>query len=228
MAPTGPRLPDELIAQMGRPAVRGPRLPHDAALELLRARGVAVPRTVVARSPDEAADAARGFRAPLVVKAVGPAHRAKVGGVALGLHPDDVATVCARMAAIPGCVGFELVEQVSADLELLVHVALDEQLGARATLGVGGAMTEQAGLAVVDLAPRDRTEARALLRRMIGPQVDDAIAAAWTETVCDTLVALADAVRDGEANEIEINPLAVDRLGGRAVAIDVLATGGSR
>jgi hypothetical protein len=33
-------------------------------------------------------------------------------------------------------------------------------------------------------------------------------------------------VRDGEAVEIELNPLAVDRLGARAVAVDVLARGG--
>ncbi len=222
VAPTGPRIPEEQIAGMQPAAAPGDRIGHEASLEILHRHGVVVPRTTVAATAAAAATAARSYRAPLVVKAIGPAHRAKVGGVALGLHPDDVAAVCERMSTIPGCTGFEIVEQVSADLELLVHLALDEQLGVRATLGVGGALTEQAGFAVCDLAPRTRAEAHDLLRRCVGAQVDDA-GATWTAAVCDTLVAVAAAVRGGEASEIEINPLAIDRLQGRAVAIDVLA-----
>jgi acyl-CoA synthetase (NDP forming) len=223
VAPAGPGLDaGELAAMVERPT-DAPRLDHAAALALLARHGVPVPRTVVAASPEEAAAAAQGFRAPLVVKAVGPAHRAAVGGVALGLHPDDVGAVAARMAAIPGCRGYELAEQVPADLELLVHVALDAQLGPRATLGVGGALSEQAGLAVCDLAPRTLDDARRLLGRTLGerPARRD-----WWDVVSAILVALGDAVRDGEAVEIELNPLAVDRLGARAVAVDVLARGG--
>jgi acetyltransferase len=226
LAPTGPRIAVEDVVAMGERAVAGSRLDHDAALALLARHGVAVPQTFIADTPEAAATVAAELRAPLVVKAVGPAHRAKVGGVALGLHPDDVGPVCRRMAGIAGCVGFEVVEQVSADLELLVHVAVDRQLGPRATLGVGGALTEQAGLAVCDLAPRTVEEARLLLRRTVGDQVDAAFAAPWVEAVCSVLLALAAALRAGEATEIEINPLSVDRLGGRAVAIDVLARGG--
>ncbi len=226
LTPGGPRVPPERLAVMGAWGTSGDRMPHERALAMLDRLGVAVPRTALCTSVEEAVGAARGFRAPLVVKAVGPAHRAKVGGVALGLHPDDVPAVCTRMAAIPGCTGFELVEQVSADLELLVHVAVDAQLGPRATLGAGGALTEQAGFAVSDLAPETAAEARDLLRRTVGAQVDEDVAAAWTAAVCNLLVALGSALRTGDAVEIEINPLAVDRLNGRAVAIDVLARGG--
>jgi acyl-CoA synthetase (NDP forming) len=228
LAPTGPALDADQISCMGRWETSGRRLSHDDALAAMTRFGVPVPRTVIAASVAAAARAAGSFRGPLVVKAVGPAHRAKVGGVALGVAAGDVPIICERMSRIDGCVGFEIVEQVSADMELLVHAATDQQLGPRVTLGVGGALTEQAALAVCDVAPRSRDEAARLLRRTVGGQIDDDAATGWVDAVCQVIVALGGALAAGDVVEVEINPLAVDRLGARAVAVDVLARGGTR
>ena len=153
LGPAGPPLDAEELAAMADRPTAAPRLDHAAALALLARRGVAVPRTVVAatrtrrrprpRLPRAARREGRRAGAPRRRRRGRPRpapRRRRRGRAADG--------------EIPGCRGFELAEQVPADLELLVHVALDAQLGPRATLGVGGALSEQAGLAVCDLAPR--------------------------------------------------------------------------
>lgn len=223
LAPTGLPIGEAQLAGM-RPAPEGgARMTHDAALAVLEHAQIEVPRTELVAGPDGVAEAVRALRPPLVVKAVGPAHRSRIGGVAVGVAPDDVEDVCRSLAGISGCSGFEIAEQISADLELLVNVGIDRQLGARATLGVGGALAQRARRAVSDLAPLEPAEALQLLRRLIGTDVDRAAARAWTAAVCDLLLRLSRLVRDGAAAEVEINPLAVNRYTARVVALDVIA-----
>lgn len=216
----GPRLSERELAEAGTFAEPGARIAHADALALLEAREVRVPRTVIA-ARDEPLDAS-SLRAPLVLKAIGPPHRAKVGGIRLGVLHDELAASASAMARQigPSLVGFEVAEFVCADLELLVHLAIDPQLGPRATLGVGGALAEQASTAVCDLAPCDAESAVALLERLYGP-LDES--AGWVREVARVICVLARALRAGEIAEIEINPLAVDRLSGSAWAVDVLA-----
>lgn len=69
------------------------------AKELLKKYGVAVPRGIVARTPDEAYQAAKGLAtAPVVVKAqIHAGGRGKAGGVKLAQTPEEAREIAARM-----------------------------------------------------------------------------------------------------------------------------------
>jgi len=215
------RLDDEELEAMGTPPPAGVRLPHDEALALLSGIGIRVPATFVASSPAEAAAAVAESSGAYVVKVLGPAHRAALGGVRLGVPAAGVRAACMELALVPGCIGFELAEHALGDLELCVAASLDAQLGATATVAVGGALAEQAATAASDLAPRNGEEAERLLARLLGPA--GPVDGVWRSAVGDVLVRLGRALRSGAAVEIELNPVLVDRASATVTAVDVLA-----
>ncbi len=102
----------------------------------------------------EAAEAARGWDGPGVVKIVSPdlLHKSDVGGVRLGVAAEDVADVCTRMAESISISNPEatldgfLVGPTSADgIDLIVGVVRDPDWGNVMAIGLGGIWAEVLG-----------------------------------------------------------------------------------
>jgi acetate---CoA ligase (ADP-forming) len=158
-----------------------------------------------------------------VVKVDGPAHKARAGGVALGVGSPEVAAE--RAAELGGRVLVAC--QVAAGAEALCGMVRDPLYGPLVTVGIGGAAVEALSLTSVAMAPLDRGTALELvddapgLARVATPQAREALAA--------TLVALARlAVDHPEVAEVDVNPLILSADGATAVdALVIVDRGGA-
>jgi acyl-CoA synthetase (NDP forming) len=184
--------------------------------------GISGPREVAVASPGEAAKAARSFVGPVVIKILSDEilHKSEVGGVAVGVAPEDVEDRCRRMAEqVAGATsarvdGFLVQEQVRDGVEMILGYNRDPQLGAYILLGAGGVTTELYQDVTIRLLPIDRLRAAsmvddltcgALLRGFRGrPKAD-------LEALIDAILAFASMATalEGSLQEAEINPIFV-------------------
>ncbi|MGP8303241.1 acetate--CoA ligase family protein [Streptomyces inhibens] len=195
---------------------------------LLCSYGVEFPAAVFVGTADEAACAARRTGYPVVLKAMGLAHKTEAGGVALGLR--DEAALRAAFAAVRAATGAAsfAVEAMAAPphaVELLAGVRRDPAFGPVVLAGLGGVTAELLADTALALAPLTVDRARRLLLSLRGaplltgwrgaPPVDlDAAATA--------LVTLGQVALDHpELTDIEVNPLLVHP--GGALALDAHA-----
>ncbi len=209
-----------------------PWLTEPAARGVLAAYGVPCTAAVEARSPEEAAAAARSFDRPVALKIVAPGvlHKSDVGGVALNLAPSVVAVEAERMLArvraaradleIEGFVVEPMIERKHS-LELLIG-ATGGDFGPVIVFGEGGTAVEITADTAVELPPLNLRLARELIertrvaRKMHGfrdvPAVDiDAVALVLTR-VAQLLVDCP------EVLELDVNPLVADPKG--VIALD--------
>ncbi len=210
--------------------LRGRSGPLDEAraAELLSLYGVRRPVERVAASPAAAAAAARAIGFPVAVKALAPElpHKAKLGGVRLGLADggsvasaaDEVLRVARRAGAATPRV---LVQRMVAGVEVLVGAVVDDAFGACITMRPGGADVES-GTATFVAAPLTPSQALAFVRSqaercgLVEGSHDVRAAARAVEGI-------ARAAHDlrGRLTSLEANPLLVAGRG--AVAVDALA-----
>ncbi|MFF4764646.1 acetate--CoA ligase family protein [Streptomyces sp. NPDC001292] len=195
---------------------------------LLLSQGLHFPDAVFVHTADEAARAAHRLGFPLVLKAMGLAHKTEAGGVALGLRDEaELRHAFAAMARGTGSAVFA-VEAMAAPahaVELIAGVRRDPVFGPVTMVGLGGVTAELHADTALALAPLTADRARQLLLSLHSapllagwrgaPPVDlDAAAAA--------LVLLADvALRHPELSEIEVNPLLAHP--GGVIALDAHA-----
>ncbi len=219
-AETGRDVAEPVVAAPSVPAhllgrAPGP-LPERDSKEWLGCYGVRSPVERRAVGVDDAVAAAESIGYPVVVKADGPAHKERDGGVHLGL-----ATAAMVARATEACGGRVLVaEQLGGGVEVLCGLVRDPLCDTMVVCGVGGswaeAMKESARTAI---APLSQEAAEALVRDVVpvARRLDDAGIA----VVAATLVALGRAAADEpRIREIDVNPLRV--LGADAVALDAL------
>ncbi len=211
-------------------SLRGLAGPLDEArgAELLELYGVRRPAERIAATASAAAKAARTIGFPVAVKALAPElpHKAKLGGVRLGLTDpadvsvaaDDVLRAARRAGAASPRV---LVQRMATGVEVLVGAVVDDAFGACITMRPGGELAE-AGEAVFVAAPLTRAQALAFVR-------SEAVRCGLVEgrhdlrAVARVVEAIARAAHDlrGRLVSIEANPLLVAERG--AVAVDALA-----
>jgi succinyl-CoA synthetase beta subunit len=201
-----------------------PRLLTEAeGKALLAAHGVPVPRRAEAASPTEAAARAVDIRFPVVLKALGVAHKTEAGAVALNLP--DAASVEAS-AADMSAERFLVEEMVGNGVaEILVGILRDPAHGFVLTLGAGGVLTEVLADTTSLLLPATAPEIDAALDRLriaplLGgyrgkPAADRAALVTAILAVQDCAMAHAETLL-----ELEINPLIATP--DRAVAVDAL------
>ena len=153
------------------PAAAG--LVDEAAGKAVLARlGIPVPRSIVARSEHDLAQAA-SLRRPLVVKGLSAtiAHKSEHGLVALGLSDDAAIAeafrrVRANLArADPASDSILVEEMASGGLEAIIGVERDPVVGPVVVLGAGGILVELLDDAVVLKPPFTAEEADAALAR---------------------------------------------------------------
>jgi acetyltransferase len=186
----------------------GPLSEHASALVLERL-GVPFAPRALAPGPAEAAGVAEAIGFPVVVKRDGPAHKAREGGVVLGLaSAEAVAEAAARLGG-PVLVA----EQAEPGEEVLCGMTRDPDFGPVLAVGVGGTAVESANRVAVSVAPLDLGKAQAL--------VDDAGVRDPSGIVTSTLVALSRlALAHPVIESIDVNPLIVTPE--RTVAVDAL------
>ena len=175
----------------------GPLSEHQSALVLER-YGIPFAERRQAATPDEAAAAAVELGFPVVVKVDGIAHKAREGGVLVGIgSPDEAAEAARRLG------GRVLVaRQVEAGVEALCGMTRDPDYGPVLVVGAGGAAVEELGQVVATLAPIDHETASEL--------VDEAGIDDPRGIVALTLAALGRiALTHPEIESIDVNPLIV-------------------
>jgi acetyltransferase len=193
-------------------AAPGPLSEHESAL-LLERYGVPFAPRRRASTPEEAAAAARDLGCPVVVKVDGVAHKARAGGVVLGIgDPEEAAAVAARLGG-PVLVA----RQVEQGAEALCGMMRDRDFGPVLVVGAGGVAVEELARVAAVVAPVD-PETAACLVAEAGVADPDGV-------VASTLAALGRvALEHPEIESIDVNPLVVGPTG--TVAVDALVVVG--
>jgi acyl-CoA synthetase (NDP forming) len=189
--------------------------------------GVPVPAARVVRSAGEAAAAAGELGYPVVVKALGLAHKTEVGGVRLDLRSaDEVSAAVREMSGLGESYLIEkMVDGVVA--ELIVGVARDAQFGPYLLVGGGGILVEMIRDSVSLLMPTTKERVlEALGRLMCAPLLNCFRGAppADVNAAADAILAVAGMVENDPSSiiELDINPLMLLANGQGVVAADAL------
>jgi acyl-CoA synthetase (NDP forming) len=209
-----------------------------AAKELLRAQGIPVVPTSLARSPSEAVRVAKALGLPVALKIVSPdvVHKSEVGGVRLQLtslaqvsnaYGEIVATVRARA---PEAVieGVSVQPMAKPGIEVVAGLTHDRTFGPVVMFGLGGIFVEilnDVAFRVVPLRPRD---AHAMVREVRGfPTLQGfrGVPAVDLGALEDILLKLSGlAEQRSEFHEIDLNPIFAYPTGALAVDARILLT----
>ncbi|MFQ5921359.1 MAG: acetate--CoA ligase family protein, partial [Anaerolineales bacterium] len=222
--PISPPLLSNFGQQHGGPA----RVLDEAdSKDLLTKFGVPVPPSRIVRSAEEAIAAAEELGHPVVVKALGVAHKTDVGGIRLNLgSADEVSEAVNEMTRLSRSYLIEKkVEGVVA--ELIVGVARDDQFGPYLLVGGGGVMVELMKDFTSLLLPTTREHVLdALAKLKSAPLVSGfrGTPPADLKAAVDVILAVAGMVEDDPEAiiELDINPLLLLGEGQGAVAADAL------
>ena len=206
------------------------------AWDILKAYGLSIPRSVLAKTPQEAVEIAGEIGYPVVLKIASPdiLHKTDVGGVKVGLEtPDQVQDAFELMiyrterylpdALIWGCQVQEMAPP--GGLEVLIGMNRDPQFGPLVTFGLGGIYVEALKDVTFRIAPFTRLEAQAMLEEIRAKALLDGIRGkppVDKEAVIDTLLRMGQLVQEfPEIAEFDINPLIVYPKDQGAIAIDM-------
>jgi len=195
--------------------------------DLLARWAVPVPAARVVGSAEEAAAAAEELGCPVVVKALGVAHKTEVGGVRLDLgSADEVSAVVMAMSGLSESYLIEkMVDGVVA--ELIVGVARDAQFGPYLLIGGGGILVELMKDSVSLLLPATREQVlHALGQLKCAPLLNGFRGAppADLNAAADVILAVAGMVENDPSSiiELDINPLMLLAEGQGVIAADAL------
>ncbi len=204
------------------------------AREVIEAYGLRLPRSSLARSPEEAATLASQIGFPVVMKISSPdiLHKSDIGGVKVGVADPgsardtyDLIEYRARKYGRDATIWGVLVqEQVRKGREVLVGVSRDVQFGPLVAVGLGGVYVEVLQDIAFRLAPLTRQEVTEQIRSirsyplLRGVRGDPPADIAALEEV---ILRIAQLVTDfPEIVEMDINPLIVYNQGEGATVVD--------
>jgi hypothetical protein len=215
-------------------------LDETVARRVLAAVGIPFVPERVARTAEEAADAAAALGYPVAMKVLSPdiAHKSDVGGVRLGLR--DAAEVAAGFGAMLAEVrnkapsaradGALLSPMVGGGVETVLGTVRDPVFGPLVMFGLGGVFVEAFRDVAFRVAPVDRAAAASMLRSIKGsallrgvrgrPAVDE-------DALADALVALSRfaVAHENSVESAEINPFIALPRGGLGVDAAIVRRG---
>ena len=207
------------------------------AKQALGRAGIDIPREVIARDADEAANAAESIGYPVVLKIASEdiAHKTDAGCVALNLAGaqavrDAYARVqanAARYAPRARIDGVLVAPMVRGGTELIAGISRDPVFGPIVMVGMGGIYAEVLKDVAVQAAPVSEDEAAAMIRSLkMFPILDGARGQAKADIAAAArsvarLSEFAYRHRDDIA-EIDMNPILVRPEGQGAVVLDAL------
>lgn len=208
------------------------------AREVLKAYGLRVPESEVARGGEEAAEHAEKIGFPVVMKIVSPdiLHKSDIGGVRVGIRDRQEATDAydlmmlrvRRFMPEADLQGVLVQEMIQGGREVIIGSTRDPQFGPLVMFGLGGIYVEVLKDVSFRVAPVGERHARrmvdeirsaALLRGARGEKGSD------IEAIVNTVLVVSQLVTDfPEILEMDINPLKVGEVGEGAVAVDARIT----
>jgi acetate---CoA ligase (ADP-forming) len=204
-------------------------------LDYLASFGVPIIPAVLAQDADQAAQAARDYAGPVVLKIASPdiAHKTEAGGVRLNLHGDvearqayaAVTTSASDHAPLARIDGVIVSPMRSGGTELIVGVARDPQWGSVIAVGLGGVFTETLNDSRLRLLPVNRTEVLAMVQELRGARLllgFRGAPPAEMDRLAGVIVAIGDAALalGPDLAALEVNPLRV--LGSEIECLDGL------
>jgi acyl-CoA synthetase (NDP forming) len=214
-------------SRLSRPEI----LTESEGLQLLEDYGLPTIPHAVVTDLDAAIAFAGEVGYPVVLKTSMPGilHKSEVDGVLLNLA--DESELRSAYADLGERLGPEVMvaPMATPSIELALGVVRDPQFGAMVLVAAGGVFIEVLGDRQLGLVPIDgRIAARMIDKLEVAPVLDGVRGRAPADraAVVSALVALSDLVADvGDlVAELDINPLAVDQLGARALDALVVPT----
>src|SRR5262245_2994699 len=226
------------IAPLAPPTGRAETL-QDAAFDAALAHhGLTLPRSAIAKSPQEAAAAAAKIGFPVALKIVSSAilHKTEAGGVRLHLpSPAEVERTAHELAAsaakaAPGAaIDSYLVQEMVEGVEMIIGARTDPLYGPLLVVGAGGILVELVRDVASRLLPVTRDDARAMIGELRAAKLLAGFRgkpAADVDALLDAICGLSDFYLDHRdlVSDIEINPIIVQTKGARAVDVRVFRT----
>jgi acetyltransferase len=210
-------------------------LDGEAFDKLLATHGLTIPKSVLAKTSDDAAARANGIGFPVAVKIVSPeaSHKTEVGGVMLGLRDADaVRAACEamskRLAAHDPKARVEgfLVQEMVDGVEMILGVREDPQFGPFMLVGLGGIAAEVMKDVAIRLLPIDESTAREMIGSLRGAALLQSFRGRPprdVEALVKAITGLSKLFADHRPwlSDLEINPLIVLAEGQGARAVDV-------
>ena len=205
------------------------------AWTVLDAYGFTVPKSRLAKTPEEAIEIAEDIGYPVVIKVASPdiLHKTDVGGVRVNLRTaDDVRDAFDLImyragrympdARIWGC---QVQQMVPGGREVLLGMSRDPQFGPLVAFGLGGIYVEALKDVAFRVAPFSRQEADEMIREIRSYRLLEGVRGeppADHGAMVDALMRISQLVTDfPEILELDINPLMVFEDGRGAMAIDM-------
>ncbi|HYA11617.1 MAG TPA: acetate--CoA ligase family protein [Thermodesulfovibrionales bacterium] len=202
--------------------------------EVLHAYGFFQPRSLMARTSEEAVAAAKGIGYPVVIKIVSPQilHKSDIGGVKLNINSKkeventffDITTRVKHIMPTAQIYGVMIQEMVSGGKEVIIGITRDAQFGHMIMFGLGGIYVEVLKDVSFRIVPLSREDAHEMIRETkVFPLLRGVRGEAETdiEAIEKSLLLLSQMALDfPQIIEAEINPLLVKKRGEGVVAID--------
>ena len=209
------------------------KLSETEVMRVLEAYGIPVAPYRVARSTDEAVEAAEALGWPVVLKVLSPkiVHKSDVGGVVVGIGDADelrrawprVAEEAPRRAGVgPDQVDGVLVQKmVKGGKETIVGMTSDPSFGPLLMFGLGGIYVEALADVVFRVQPVTDVDAREMVESIRGVKLLQGIRgepASDLEAVREVIQRVSQLVGDHDAiREMDVNPWLAFPEGGVAV-----------
>ncbi len=204
------------------------------AREVMAAYGMRLPKSELARSPEQAAEIANRIGYPVVMKISSPdiLHKSDIGGVRVGLESASevrdafelIEYRARRYQPNADIRGMLIQEMAPKGRECLVGVSRDPQFGPLLGFGLGGIYVEVLKDVVFRLAPLSRQEAEAQVRAIRSfPILAGARgqAPADIDSVIETVLRMSQLVTDFPSIvEMDLNPLVVYDQGQGSMVLD--------
>ena len=209
------------------------KLSETEVMRVLQAYGIPVAPYAVARTADEAAEAAAAIGYPVVAKVLSPRiiHKSDVGGVAVGIEDEaELRAAFGRMTGeVPARAGIDPAEvegvlvqkMVGGGKETIIGMTLDPQFGPVLMFGLGGIYVEALRDVVFRVQPVTDVDAREMVRGIRGAALLQGVRgepASDLAAVEETIQRISQLVGDHEAiREMDVNPWLAFAQGGVAV-----------
>lgn len=213
-------------------------LGESAAMECLRAYGIAVAKGKLLRLDQLERPELEGFRFPVAVKVESAelTHKTEAGGVVLNVNDAAGVTAAARRIlertrahAPKAVVNGILVQEMASGLEVILGAVSDPHFGPFVMFGIGGIFAEVMRDVSYRFSPVTESEAFAMIQEVRGRRLLDSVRGLPgrdVNAVAAAIVNLSRLITDHqhEISEIEINPLIVGAAGEGVTAADCLVT----
>jgi acetyltransferase len=188
---------------------------------LLAWLGIATPDRVVCVDRVDAQSALDHLGAPVVLKMLEPVvpHKARVGGVHLGIRTSDELDAALDALDAAGARRYLVEETAPPGLDLILGARRDPVFGPLVLLGLGGDLAEDLATVVVRPAPLSEATAAGMIEELLAASPSDRLDRVALAAVVASLGALLAGVP--ELDEIEINPLR-STADGQLLALDVV------